>query len=129
MAVQHFRELIVWQKAMDLVVLVYKISASFPREEMYGLCAQLRKAVVSIPSNIAEGQGRESEKDFLHFLSIARGSLQETQTQILISGRLGYLDDEQMNGVCNLVAEIGRLINGLCNSLKPKNHQATKITY
>src|SRR6516165_1651091 len=121
MAVQHFRELIVWQKAMDLVVLVYKISASFPRQEMYGLSAQLRKAAVSIPSNIAEGQGRETERDFLHFLSIARGSLQETQTQILIGGRLGYLGDEQLISASNLVAEVGRLINGLCNSLAQRN--------
>jgi len=120
MAVQHFRELIVWQKAMDLVVLVYKISASFPRQEMYGLSAQLRKGAVSIPSNIAEGQGRETERDFLHFLGIARGSLQETQTQIIIAGRLGYLNDDQLNAACNLVAKVGRLLNGLCNSLAPK---------
>ncbi len=80
MAVRSYRELIAWQKAMDFVELVYQHTASFPKEERYGLTGQLRKAAVSVPSNIAEGQGRSTTADFLRFLSIARGSLYESQT-------------------------------------------------
>ena len=91
MSVQSYRELIVWQKAIDLVVAIYRITQSFPREEAFGLTSQLRRAAVSIPSNIAEGQGRRSAKEFQRFLDIARGSLQEVETQLLIANRLHYL--------------------------------------
>jgi four helix bundle protein len=90
MPVKHYQELIVWQKAMELVELVYRMSKQFPREEIYGLTSQIRRAAVSIPSNIAEGQGRSTTKDFLNFLSVARGSLREVETQLLISERLEY---------------------------------------
>ena len=91
MSVRNYRELIAWQKSMDLVERVYLATRSFPKEEVYGLCAQVRRAVVSIPSNIAEGQGRQTTREFVHFLSIAHGSLREVETQILIARRLNYL--------------------------------------
>ena len=89
---QNYRGLIAWQKAMDFVDAIYKATTGFPREEVFGLTTQLRRAVVSVPSNIAEGQGRASPKEFLHFLSIAHGSLREAETQVTIASRLGYLD-------------------------------------
>ncbi|HXU35418.1 MAG TPA: four helix bundle protein [Blastocatellia bacterium] len=124
MAIKSYRDLIVWQKAMDLVEEVYKKTKGFPREELYGLTSQLRRAVVSVPSNIAEGQGRSSTKEFLHHLSIAYGSLCEVGTQILIAHRLGFLetgDVEVLDGSCS---EVGRLINGLSNRL-PKDGRRT----
>ena len=84
MAVQSYRQLIVWQKAMDFVEAVYGVSAAFPKVETYGLQAQMRRSAISIPSNIAEGQGRRSTRDFLRLLSIAYGSLLEVETQILL---------------------------------------------
>jgi four helix bundle protein len=112
-----YKELIVWQKAMDLVEEVYKATRSFPREEIYGLTSQLRRAAVSIPSNIAEGQGRSTTPDFLRHLSIAYGSLLEVETQILIAIRLGHLAKEKCHQVMNLASEVGRLMNGLISSL------------
>jgi len=94
---RNYQELIVWQKAMDLVIAVYQQTREFPREELYGLTNQLRRASVSIPSNIAEGQGRNTTGDFRQFLSIAYGSLQEVETQLLISGRLHNLNAEQLD--------------------------------
>lgn len=120
MAIKSYRDLIVWQKAMDLVVNVYKKTKGFPREELYGLTSQLRRAVVSVPSNIAEGQGRNSTKEFLHHLSIAYGSPCEVGTQVLIAHRLGYLERREVDGFDELSSEVGRLINGLSNKL-PRN--------
>jgi four helix bundle protein len=120
MAVKSYRDLIVWQKAMDLVEDVYKRTKRFPREELYGLTSQLRRAVVSVPSNIAEGQGRNSTKEFLHHLSIAYGSLCEVETQCLIAHRLGYLESRDLDRLTTRSSEIGRIINGLCNRLLSK---------
>ena len=120
MAVKHYRELIACQKAMDLVVLVYRHTTAFPRHEMFGLTNQLRRAGVSIPSNIAEGQGRRTTAEFLHFLSIANGSLQEVETQILVAERLQYLTEKQRNELLALSAEVGRLTSGLVRSLENK---------
>jgi len=120
MAVRSYKDLIAWQKAMDLVELVYRHSSNFPKEEQYGLTSQLRRAVVSVPSNIAEGQGRSTTADFLRFLTIARGSLFESETQIMISERLNYLTNQQSSELADLIAETGRLINGLINSLSDK---------
>src|SRR5262249_37836856 len=117
MAVKNYSELIAWQKAMDLVEVVYRSTKEFPREELYGLTAQVRRAAVSIPSNIAEGQGRRTTADFLHFLSMAYGSLREVETQILIAERLCYVDSTTREPVMALASEVGRLINGLVNSL------------
>jgi four helix bundle protein len=120
-AARHYRELIVRQKSMDLVTLIYKVSRAFPREEVFGLTAQLRRAAVSIPSNIAEGQGRGSVKDFLHFLAVARGSLQEVETQLIISQRLGYAEAEELDQILAVSAEVSRLLHGLRASLKPES--------
>ncbi|MCA1572997.1 MAG: four helix bundle protein [Acidobacteria bacterium] len=117
MKVKNYSELIVWQKAMDLVERIYEATREFPKEELYGLASQVRRAAVSIPSNIAEGQGRRSTNEFLHHLSYAHGSLREVETQILIAGRLGYLRQSNLDEVMRLSAEVGRLINGLANSL------------
>ena len=124
MAIKSYRDLIVWQKAMDLVEDVYKKTKGFPREEGYGLTSQLRRAVVSVPSNIAEGQGRTSTKEFLHHLSIGYGSLCEVETQILIAHRLGYLEKRELESLDEMTSEVGRLINGLSNKL-PKNGRRT----
>jgi len=110
--------LIVWQKAMDLVTSIYNLTKRFPKDETYGLTNQMRRAAVSIPSNIAEGQGRDSTKEFLHHLSIAYGSLMEVETQILIAENLNYLNKDETKVILNNAAEIGRLINGLSRSLK-----------
>jgi len=117
MKVKTYQELIVWQKAMDLIASVYKVSRTFPREEVYALTSQIRRAAVSIASNIAEGQGRRTTSDFLRHLSIAYGSLLETETQLLIAKRLRYLGNTNLEEVMNQTAEVGRLLNGLMASL------------
>ena len=117
MNVKNYQELIAWQKAMDLVVEVYTVSKSFPREEVYALTSQLRRAAVSIPSNIAEGQGRRTTADFLRHLSISYGSLREVETQMLIATRLHYLTERRCQDVLKVAAEVGRLLNGLMSSL------------
>ena len=89
--VNGYRDLLVWGRAMDLVVETYRLTEAFPREEKYGLVQQLRRAAVSVPSNIAEGHGRDHLGDYLHHLSIANGSLMEVETQVLIAGRMAYL--------------------------------------
>jgi four helix bundle protein len=94
MASQNYRDLIAWQKAMDLVVAVYRATEQFPKEEIYALTSQIRRAAVSIPSNIAEGQGRGTVNEFTHFLRIAHGSLRELETQLLIAQRLEYLNSD-----------------------------------
>jgi len=102
---------------MDLVEEVYAASKGFPREEIYGLTSQLRRAAVSIPSNIAEGQGRRTTADFLRHLSIGYGSLLEVETQVLIATRLNYLTPARCRNVMKMSAEVGRLFNGLMSSL------------
>ena len=113
MGAKSFRELEVWRESMDLVVLVYGLLDALPNHERFALCDQLRRAVISIPSNIAEGFGRDSHKDFGHFLSIARGSLYEVDTQLEIAERMGYLAvtkelRQQMNAVSRLIAALNR---------------------
>ena len=104
---------------MDLTIEVYKLVKLLPKEETYALSDQIRRAVVSIPSNIAEGQGRNSDKEFVQFLAIARGSLWELETQIEICVRLGYIDQSATTNVFGLTTEISKMINVLSNSLKP----------
>jgi four helix bundle protein len=116
---KSYRDLVVWQKAMVVVRDVYSITKLFPREELYGLTSQLRRAAVSIPSNIAEGQARFSPKEFHHFLSNARGSLMEVETQILIAEDLGYISSEMNDQFQTRTAELGRLLNGLISSIRP----------
>lgn len=117
MKVRNYQELIVWQRAMDLVETVYKASQGFPREEIYALTSQVRRAGVSIPSNIAEGQGRRTTSDFLRHRSIAYGSLREVETQMRIAARLHYLTPAQLQSVMSLASEVARLLNGLMSPL------------
>ena len=117
MKVKNYQDLIVWLRAMDLVEEIYRASKSFPREEIYGLTSQIRRAAVSVPSNIAEGQGRRTTADFLRHLSIAYGSLREVKTQALISARLHYLSQGNANDLPEGAGEVGRLLNGLMASL------------
>jgi len=123
MPVQSYRELIAWQKAMDFVAAVYRVTRSFPKEELYGVTSQLRRAAVSIPSNIAEGQGRQTTGEFRQFLGHARGSLLETETQILLSERLEYLDHKTTEDLLRQAAEVGRILNGLMASLQGSHRQ------
>lgn len=117
MGVRNYSDLIAWQKALDLVEAVYNVSASFPREEMYGLTSQIRRAAVSVPSNIAEGQGRWTTGEFIQFLGVANGSLREIETQLHVAVRLKFVTQAQTDSAFALAAEVGRLIYGLRNSL------------
>lgn len=117
MAVLHYRDLIAWQKAMDLVESVYRLTESFPREERYGLTNQVRRAAVSVPSNIAEGQGRGVGAEFAHHLRIANGSRQEVETQLLIAVRLGSIDAAVADPVLGQAYEVGRIVWGLHDSI------------
>jgi four helix bundle protein len=119
MAVRSYRDLIAWQKSMDLVEAIYRCTASFPREELYGLSAQLRRAAISIPSNIAEGQGRNSTNEFINFLSYPYGSLCEIETQVMIARRLSFIEIGAAESLLELAAEVGRINNGLSASLRP----------
>jgi four helix bundle protein len=115
--VQSYRDLVVWKKSMALVLQVYRCTQAFPRIETYGLTSQLRRAAVSIASNIAEGQARLSTGEFKQFLGNARGSLMEVETQVLIARGLGYLDQNQSEALLATAAEVGRILNGLLASL------------
>jgi four helix bundle protein len=115
-----YSELIVWQKSMNLVEAIYKATAEFPSEERFGLSSQIRRAAVSIPSNIAEGHGRKSTGSFINFLSIAFGSLMEVETQIQIATRLNFLSDDKATALLAQTDEIGKMISGLKKSLAEK---------
>jgi four helix bundle protein len=117
MAVLHYRELVAWQKAMDLVEVVYRLRNEFPREELYGLTNQMRRCAVSIPANVAEGQGRGIGREFRHHLRIANGSRQELETQFLIARRLGFLDEVVVLNAIEKCYEIGRIVAGLHDSI------------
>jgi len=115
--IKSHRDLIVWQKAMDLVESVYAATGSFPREEIYALTSQIRRAAVSIPANIAEGQGRRLTKEYLYFLANARGSLLELDTHLEIALRLQYLDKGSYLDLKTKLDEVGRMLNGLMRSV------------
>ena len=112
-----FRDLRVWQEAMEPTVQVYKSTAVFPRSETYGLAQQMQRAAVSVPSNIAEGKGHHSNKEFVHFLLHARGSLWELQTQILLSEQLTYISKEQGSRLLTTAENVSRALNGLITSM------------
>lgn len=112
-------DLHVWQEAMELVQEVYEISAHFPQAEVYALTSQMRRSAVSVPSNIAEGAARNGNKEFLHFLSIARGSLSELETQVQVAHRLGYMSERNVfDSIDKVFGLLGGLINSLKNQLK-----------
>jgi four helix bundle protein len=120
MAASSFRDLRVWQEAMKLTAKIYKSTSAFPKHELYGLTQQIRRAAVSVPSNIAEGKGHRSDKEFVHFLLHARGSLLELQTQLLISEELQYVRQEEARQLLTLAEGVGRALSGLINSMSEK---------
>jgi four helix bundle protein len=118
MAYTHFRDLQVWQRSMALAETVYVVTKQFPKEELFGLISQLRRSAVSIPSNIAEGQGRNSDGNFALFLTQAQGSLYELETQIELSRNLKMMTMEQAQGILDEASAIGRMIHGLLGALR-----------
>ena len=120
MTVKNYRDLIAWQKAMELVTAVYVLTDELPRSEAMGLVGQIKRAVVSVPANIAEGEGRGSQREFRRYLPIASGSLREVETEVLIAIRLGFTSERDARRVVGLATEVGRLINGLLRTLVDK---------
>jgi four helix bundle protein len=118
MAVRDYRDLTVWQAGMTLAEKCYEVTRKFPREEMFGMTCQIRRASASIPANIAEGRGRHGTKEFLNFLSMARGSLMELETHLQLSQRVSLLQQSQLDELLKLTDEISRMLSGLRNSLK-----------
>jgi four helix bundle protein len=119
MTVKSYKDLIVWQKSMDLVEMVYPATKEFPREELYGLTNQLRRAAVSVPSNIAEGHARMPTAEFRNFLSIARGSLAEVETQLLIAQRLNFINQQSLKPILAMQVEVNKMTNALNTKLTP----------
>jgi four helix bundle protein len=117
-SVRDFRDLVVWQRSIDLAEEVYKVTRRFPREELFGMTSQVRKSTVSISSNIAEGSGRATTKDLLNFLSTARGSLRETESLLILSQRLRFLTQSQLKRAFELIQEIGKMLTSLRRKLK-----------
>ena len=120
MLVRCYRDLLVWQKAVDLVADCYSVAKQLPRSEIYGLVTQLQRAAVSIPANIAEGHGREHLGDYLRHLSIANGSLMELETHILIAQRLNYLGANDVEHILSLSGELSRMLTGLTKKLSAR---------
>jgi len=118
---KNFKELKVWQKGIELVALVYTVTTTFPEEEKYGLSAQMRRAAVSIPSNIAEGHLRKTAKDFKQFLSIARGSCAELETQIIIAHKLGFIQDDYVNKLSSKVEELSKMLSSFYSKINPNS--------
>ena len=117
MAIKSYRDLLVWQRAMSLAEESFRLTEHFPRREIYGLTAQLRRSAISIPANIAEGNGRRSTREYLHFLSVALGSTLELETQMLLAVRLNYVQESDAARSFEMTAELGRMMHGLRNSL------------
>jgi len=113
-----FRQLVAWQKAHALTVKIYQVTRDFPREELFALTSQIRRSSSSVGANLAEGYSREHKKEYLHFLSIARGSLAETENFLLLAKDLGYLGEGEYGQIEEQREEVGRVLNGLINSLK-----------
>jgi four helix bundle protein len=121
-----YRDLIVWQKAIAMVTEIYRATQSFPRQETYGLTSQVRRSAVSVASNIAEGQGRLSRREFHYFLSVARGSLIEMETQIVIAENLGYLSPAEVRKLADASGEVSRLLPGLMQALQKTEPHPTR---
>lgn len=117
---QNHRDLKVWQISVDLVETVYRLSRDWPNHELYGLVSQARRASVSVPANIAEGAGRKSTGEFIQFVGIARGSLAELETLLVVAGRLDYLEREPLEHLLTDIAEVGRMLSGLMQSLRDR---------
>ncbi|MFI5264901.1 MAG: four helix bundle protein [Candidatus Kapaibacterium sp.] len=115
--IETYRQLKVWVEAMDLVEDIYMLTKNLPSDELYGLRSQIRRAVVSIPSNIAEGHGRRGNKEFLHHLSIAKGSLSELETQLILCARLSYISREDLKPVWDRAQTVSKMLSGLIKAL------------
>jgi len=115
--IDSFRKLVIWQRAIQMCVATYRLTEAFPRSERYGLTNQLRRAAISVPSNIAEGYGRLSRLQYRHFLGIARGSNLELQTQLVIAAELGFANAEQIKPVEQLSVEVGRMLTAMLKRL------------
>ncbi|MGG1924302.1 four helix bundle protein [Chryseobacterium cucumeris] len=114
----NFKELLVWQRSIDFVTEIYRTTEAFPKDEIYGLTSQIRRAAVSIPSNIAEGNSRRSKPDYSQFLKISRGSCAEVETQLIISKNLKFLNENEHLKLNEKIIEISKMLNGLINSLQ-----------
>ena len=112
-----YKKLQVWQKSMTLAKLTYALSKSFPRDERYGLTSQIRRSAISVPSNIAEGSQRGSQKEFMHFVLIARGSLAELETQLLLADQFEYCQEKDLSGILSLLEEVSRMLYAFYSSL------------
>jgi len=119
---RSFTDLRVWQEAMNMVEMIYQLTKKYPKEEMFGLISQTRRAAVSIPANIAEGNGRLSRKEYIHFLFIANGSLRELETLLIIALRITYIQTEELKPIQEQLAIVGRMITALRKSLKEKQN-------
>lgn len=118
---RHYKDLIAWQKALALVSALYDATESFPKRETYSLTDQMRRAAISVPSNIAEGQAHYTNREFRHFLRRSRGSLAELETQVLIARQRDYLSESQAAELLKRSAEVSRVVSGLINSLEPQS--------
>ncbi|MBE7443466.1 MAG: four helix bundle protein [Flavobacteriales bacterium] len=117
-SIKSYKDLLIWQKGVEIVVSSYKLTKTFPQDELYALTSQIKRAAISIPSNIAEGYGRNTDKSFSHFIDISRGSLYELETQLLIAKELDFIQDTDMfNYVIGLINEESKMINAFNNSL------------
>ena len=118
MGTSSYKDLKAWQRSMQLVQEIYRITLTFPKNETFGLTSQMRRAAISIPSNIAEGKGRSTDRDFIHFLCNARGSVLELETQLMIANGLRYITKEQAEALMNETEQIGKMLNGLIHALE-----------
>jgi len=121
--VRSYRDLLVWQRGMDLAEEVYRLSRVWPKEELYGLTSQVRRAAGSIPANIAEGYGRQSSASYTHFLNVARGSLKELETHLILAERVGSAKDGSCSDALQQADELGRMLGGLIRSVQDKGAQ------
>jgi four helix bundle protein len=125
--VKTYRELDVWNKAVDMVVMVSELTRELPAEEKYGLMSQMQRAAVSVPSNIAEGYGRVHRGDYVHHLSIARGSLAELETHVTIAVRLNFLAREKATMLWNIIQDVGKMLSRLIRSLQRKSGEDSDV--
>jgi four helix bundle protein len=116
--IESYRDLRVWREAMDLAELCYRLTSGFPRREIFGLSAQLRRSAVSIPANIAEGYGRDSTGSYLQFLKVAQGSLKELETHLILSTRLGFAPEEEVDAALSRCSTIGKMLRSLIRSIQ-----------
>lgn len=120
MTIDSYRDLVAWQKAMDLAVDCYSATKSFPREEMFGLTSQIRRAASAVTANIAEGQGRETSGAFVQFLRIAQGSMKEVETHVTLARRVGYFENHHEVDLLEKCDELGRIIRGLIRAVQKR---------